>query len=348
MKINEIIREKRKEQSLTQEQVAEFLGVSTPAVNKWEKGITYPDITILPALARLLKVDLNTLLSFNEDLSEIEVVNFINEISTIMQKDGFYKGFTRAIEMIQTYPRSESLIISTAMTLQGGLSIFSVQDKSEYETEIEKLYLRASLSDNFEIKNKANSMLISKYIERGDFDKAQGVINTLPNTFVDKNQIQASLYMKEEKFEEALNLLEGKLIQTATEVQSILLCMLDIAHKENRNDDAIYYAEISEKTVNLYDLWNYNSYVAKFQLAVSEKNVDKCIEILNLMLPAMKNSNSIGNSKLYRHLNMKNMNESFSDMMINGFISELENDSKLSFLNTNPEVIKVLDKYRKS
>ena len=38
MKINQIIRQKRKELSLTQEQIADFLGVSTPAVNKWEKG----------------------------------------------------------------------------------------------------------------------------------------------------------------------------------------------------------------------------------------------------------------------------------------------------------------------
>ena len=38
MKLNQIIREKRKELSLTQEQIAERLGVSTPAVNKWEKG----------------------------------------------------------------------------------------------------------------------------------------------------------------------------------------------------------------------------------------------------------------------------------------------------------------------
>ncbi len=40
MKINQIIREKRKELSLTQEQIAEFLGVSAPAVNKWEKGVS--------------------------------------------------------------------------------------------------------------------------------------------------------------------------------------------------------------------------------------------------------------------------------------------------------------------
>ena len=44
MKINQIIRQRRRELSLTQEQVAAYLGVSTPAVNKWEKGSTYPDI----------------------------------------------------------------------------------------------------------------------------------------------------------------------------------------------------------------------------------------------------------------------------------------------------------------
>ncbi len=54
MKLGEIIREKRRELSLTQEQLADLLGVSAPAVHKWEKGTTYPDITTLPALARSL------------------------------------------------------------------------------------------------------------------------------------------------------------------------------------------------------------------------------------------------------------------------------------------------------
>lgn len=40
VKINQIIRTKRKELSLTQEQIAESLGVSASAVNKWEKGVS--------------------------------------------------------------------------------------------------------------------------------------------------------------------------------------------------------------------------------------------------------------------------------------------------------------------
>lgn len=41
MRIGEIIRRYRKEQNLTQEEVANFLGVTAPAVNKWENGVSH-------------------------------------------------------------------------------------------------------------------------------------------------------------------------------------------------------------------------------------------------------------------------------------------------------------------
>ena len=54
MKLNDIIRTRRQALGLTQEQLARQLGVSAPAVNKWERNLNYPDITLLPALARAL------------------------------------------------------------------------------------------------------------------------------------------------------------------------------------------------------------------------------------------------------------------------------------------------------
>ncbi len=78
--------------------------MSTPAVNKWESGSTYPDITLLPALARLLKIALNTLLCFNEGLSELEISNFCKETLDTIHKSGFERGFAMIIEKIQEYP----------------------------------------------------------------------------------------------------------------------------------------------------------------------------------------------------------------------------------------------------
>ena len=135
MKINQIIREKRKELSLTQEQIADFLGVSTPAVNKWEKGSTYPDITLLPALARLLKIDLNTLMSFNDDLTDIEIENFVNEVPKAIktvQEQGYDTAFQKAINKIHEYPTCEKLIYSVILYLEGGLTLFNVSEIEQY------------------------------------------------------------------------------------------------------------------------------------------------------------------------------------------------------------------------
>ncbi|MBP5594353.1 MAG: helix-turn-helix transcriptional regulator, partial [Pseudobutyrivibrio sp.] len=73
MKINEVIRKHRKEKNMTQEEMANRLGVTAPAVNKWESGASMPDISLLAPIARLLNVSLDELLSFKEELSEIEV-----------------------------------------------------------------------------------------------------------------------------------------------------------------------------------------------------------------------------------------------------------------------------------
>lgn len=80
MNIGEQIRTYRKSHNLTQEQVADALGVTAPAVNKWERAGSFPDITLLPALARLLEIDMNTLFSFHEELTEIEIANFVNAL----------------------------------------------------------------------------------------------------------------------------------------------------------------------------------------------------------------------------------------------------------------------------
>ena len=99
MRINEIIKERRLAKGFTQEQIANYLGVTAPAVNKWEKGTSCPDIVLLPALARLLDTDLNTLLSFQDDLSEKEVALFLNEVSEAAKKDGFEAGCCREIAL---------------------------------------------------------------------------------------------------------------------------------------------------------------------------------------------------------------------------------------------------------
>ena len=66
--IGENIKKLRKQKDLTQEQLAEILGVSNAAVSKWERGETYPDISLLPVIARYFSVSVDEILGY--DLSK--------------------------------------------------------------------------------------------------------------------------------------------------------------------------------------------------------------------------------------------------------------------------------------
>lgn len=67
----------RRERNLTQENVADILGVSFQSVSKWERGESYPDITMLPVIASFFKVSVDDLLGVNEAENEEKIQQYL-------------------------------------------------------------------------------------------------------------------------------------------------------------------------------------------------------------------------------------------------------------------------------
>lgn len=299
MKINEMIRERHIAKKLTQEQMAGYLGVTAPAVNKWEKGTSYPDITLLPALARLLDTDLNTLLSFQEDLSDREIALFLNELSELSEKEG-----------------------------------------------VETLYVRALNSSDSAIQNQAKAMLISRYMGRKEYERAQELLNSLPEQdFLDKKQIQVNLLIELGKLGEAAKAAEEKLLSATNEIHATLMSLMEIAIKEDRIDDAEYIANVSKKGADLFDLWEYNSYVAHFQLYLVTKQRKKVLKILVSMLKSLTHKWEINQSPLYRHIKTKEVDKTFGPKMQKTLIDSLRHDEDSAYWRENQELEKVLEEF---
>lgn len=74
------IRILRKKSDLTQDALAEMIGVSNSAISKWELGTSLPDTSSLPSLAKALNTDLNSLFSFREKLSKEDISSLTNNI----------------------------------------------------------------------------------------------------------------------------------------------------------------------------------------------------------------------------------------------------------------------------
>ena len=67
IRIQEVIKEKRTEKTLSQEALAESFGISVQAVSKWETGLSYPDITMLPKICDYFNITMDTLFYGEEE-----------------------------------------------------------------------------------------------------------------------------------------------------------------------------------------------------------------------------------------------------------------------------------------
>lgn len=346
MKINDIIRQKRLEKGLTQEQVANYLGVTTPAVSKWESGATYPDIVLLPALARLLDTDLNTLLSFQENLSDKEVALFLNKVTETVERDGFDAGYLLAMEKIKEFPNCDLLIGNIAMLLEGFLNFSGKKVDKKYQEEIENLHKLASKSNDVNVREQSQGILISKLIEKKEYDEAQEILDTFSKeSWMDRKQLQANLYIAKGEYSKAAQLTEEKLLSTTNEIHACLMTLMEIAIKEDRMSDAEYIADVDKDAAKLFDLWEYNSYVAHSQLYDATKNRIKALKIFLPMLKSLTKKWEIDKSPLYRHIQKKEIDATFGLKLQKYFIQAINNDEDMSYLKEEPEIQEVIKKF---
>lgn len=189
MNMHEIIRNRRRELGLTQEQLAGKLGVSAPAVNKWERAGSYPDITLLPVLARTLGVDLNTLLSFQEDLTDQEIGMFLNTLHEAARAEGFDAAFARAEEKLREFPGNDRLAYSVAVLLEGLLC----GGPEQRQEEIGALYERCRNSADPQVREWAVHALAIRLLKRGELDRAETLLEALSDTHRGKRETLAAL-----------------------------------------------------------------------------------------------------------------------------------------------------------
>lgn len=358
MPINTVIREKRKELGYTQEQVAAYLNVSAPAVNKWEKGTSYPDIALLPSLARLLKVDLNTLLCFQEGLSQQEIYHFSDEAAKRMQSEGIEAGFELMERRIREYPHCAELIHTFALLLDGTLmmSELTAERKKCYEDTLLSWYRRVADSEDEKLKTKAAYMLASKYMLRKDFEKAQEMIDLLPEYNMlehfypayYKDVIQANLYLmrdRKDDLPEAEKLLQRKLLTLSLDLYGILNRLVNAALAAGDGQKAEQLAGITGRLVKALDLWEFYTNLPLLDIALNRKDIPEIISHMEFMLDAVLHPWEMKNSPLYDRIAVP-PDSALASRMLSPLLSQLEHEPEYEFLRADEDFRKMLEKYR--
>jgi transcriptional regulator with XRE-family HTH domain len=112
LNIGKRIAEFRKAKAASQEQLADFVGVSVAAVSKWETGSSYPDITLLPAIAEFFGVSIDALMDYSVTADEYEEIR--RKANAYDEAGDFGAGIGFIEKALKKYPNDFNMTLSLA------------------------------------------------------------------------------------------------------------------------------------------------------------------------------------------------------------------------------------------
>ena len=205
--IGDNIKRMRLEKGITQEQLADAIGVSAVAVSKWERRETMPDISLLPGLAYFFRISIDELMSYDSARVQREIREFIREHTEAAERFDQRKCLALSKAAYKKYPNDYEVMELYMWDLVGGYADNDNDAVLKHEAELQKITDRIvdGCTDQF-IRTDA-------YVMKGKLLHAQGRTEeaielyrkNLPDWYQTRGQKIEQLFAKDcPEFSEAL------------------------------------------------------------------------------------------------------------------------------------------------
>lgn len=232
------IRELRRQKDISQEVLAQYLGVSFQAVSKWESGATMPDIGLLPAIASFFEISIDELFDYNQYEVEKRVQEIVAESYPYrFVDDGKCEEILR--EGLKKYPGNETLLNCLIYSIP-------VPERSEEVITICKSLIEGTKDDA--TKYDACRILAGTYKEMGEEGLARNALGQIPEFYFTRLELEAEMLEGEDKFRAAD--LQKNL--SADSLLNMLEDMADCYHERGETEKEKMQFEIAVKVVEAF------------------------------------------------------------------------------------------------
>ena len=168
--IGQRIKELRKKNDMTQEKLADFLGVTYQSVSKWECGTTAPDLALIVPLARLLHVSTYELLGMKPSECDERKANFDSEYYQFWKKD-HEKDLEIARQAVSEYPGDYRYLYWLASNER---SVgFAGTEKELLVKSVKHLELVLENCSEESLRNRTISLLTTVHVYLEQYDEAK-------------------------------------------------------------------------------------------------------------------------------------------------------------------------------
>jgi transcriptional regulator with XRE-family HTH domain len=178
MNLSANLKRLRKSRDITQEELASVLGISFQSVSKWERGDGYPDISLLPGIARFFDTTVDELLGVNEDKlarRREEIYNGAMSLANSREAIKYLK------EALRELPEAWELWLLLAHYLSGSIIQSADPPTDSMVREGVQIYRRiVKYCTSAKVNFDAQFALAVKLFEHGELDEAKQIALDFP------------------------------------------------------------------------------------------------------------------------------------------------------------------------
>lgn len=228
LSIGKRIRNLRRASEMTQEQLAEKLGVSFQAISKWENNISLPDVTMIPELARVFGVSTDSIFSYDLQAIDEDIENYVDRAYKLRESNP-EEGCRILEEGLGKYPGNEIL-------LNNLLYVINYNENPDETIKIAGNLVKVTRESD--IKYDALRFMAYAYKAKGDLESAAAALEEIPEIYFTKLSEVAYVLSGSVKYDAAIKQKWISFEMLLEMMWRIVECYEEAGKKEQAIDEA--------------------------------------------------------------------------------------------------------------
>ena len=233
------IRELRKEKNISQEVLAQYLGVSFQAVSKWENETAMPDVALIPAIASFFGVSTDDLFDYNRLETERKIYEICGNAAVFRFSDPA-RSETILREGLKQYPGNDIILNNLLVVLEG--------DPARSSETISLCKTLIEGTTDAEVKYDALRILADTYHRTGQQALVKPTLEQIPEIYFTKLQVMAFLL----EGDDSLNAAKRHLGICFDHMLAMLFVLRDRSREKGEEEEAIRYENISQGVIEAF------------------------------------------------------------------------------------------------
>jgi len=276
----------RREKGLTQEDLANYIGVSKASVSKWETGQSYPDITFLPQLATLFNISIDELMGYEPQMSTEGIRKLYAKLSADFASEPFDEVLDSCREIVKKYFSCFPLLFHIgALLVNNSMESDDKEKTLSVLSEAKKLFVRVKTeSEDAELVQMALNMEACCALMMGDPNEVIVLLEGTSHKVLSSESLLASAYQMLGKSKEAKMVLQVAMYQHMVILfealtDYLMLCTDDPEHYDKTFDRANDVAKAFDLK-KLHPTLLMKLYIVAAQGYAMLGNTERALEIL--------------------------------------------------------------------